>query len=586
MKNQSSPPSANELWLHGWIPRLLAAPGIVALASILLAASTSFAQSSLPVGSAKQTVVQSAHSPTGFPGAVDPGATLLPYPSVFVHAGDPAIQYSEFLNATIDASGATFDRLDIPWFSALHSPGTRISFRSDATQIKLVVSYSSTYQNPGAGIFRVEVDGVLDPRRLGSDTATGLQEYDLIERPSPGDRVYCLIVPYGSDVTFVGLRLVGGSGALLGSPPPRPPFLYAAYGDSITQGLDGSSSANSYPFLLGALRGWSVLNMGFRARTVTPSDGTVLGNIGADCLTVAIGLNDYFQATLTPLEVYEDLYSSFLTNIRLVQPTVPIFAITPTWVDFETTPNSIGLLVEDYRAVIRTVVARKALIDSNLYLIEGSSLVTGNLTNFPDGIHPNDAGFVEYANSLSSEISAVLGAPGGEAVALEIAYSESERAESRSGHAAAQFPDPAVDDRERRSIQSALNPIDDGRASYSVLAGGSRGAGARPTLRLSGLPVIGSTTELLLTSGSVEPVLATLAVSTMSDTPLGALEVFGSLIGDSSVFVIPDAGMSVPLFIPSELAPGLTVRMQLVEFDPFGQGTLASSRPISLTLGT
>ncbi|HYV01992.1 MAG TPA: lysophospholipase, partial [Actinomycetota bacterium] len=56
---------------------------------------------------------------------------------------------------------------------------------------------------------------------------------------------------------------------------------------------------------------------------------------------------------------------------------------------------------EDYREVIRQVVAEHMLTDPNLFLIEGLDLVPHSPDFFADGLHPNDEGFFLYARNLA-----------------------------------------------------------------------------------------------------------------------------------------------------------------------------------------
>ncbi len=323
----------------------------------------------------------------------------LPDGPVLIYPDDPGLSYTEYVSAEIDAEHARFTRPTVNWFGNLHSPGARVNFSSDATTIFFAADYLEETGSDDLSCFSLEVDGVLLEEEFGSGYDFGLNYYRIFDQHDPVPREFSLIFPYGADVDFRGLGLFGGTGSLLSPPPGRPPFLYVAYGNSITHGWVSTGIGKTYPYLVGRLNGWSVINMGFSGQIVTSADGTAVGLLGADLVTAAIGTNDFW---IGPSEQnFKTRYSEFLDNIRSLQPGVPVFAITPTWVDYEDW-HLHGRRVEDYRRYIREVVFSRQASDDNLYLLEGRDMVPPGLDYFPDGLHPNDAGFSHYAANLAA----------------------------------------------------------------------------------------------------------------------------------------------------------------------------------------
>ena len=515
-------------------------------------------------------------------------------PTAFVPLSDPGFVYSEFVNATLDSTGVQFDRTVVPWIGALHSPGTRISFRTDAKEIEMRVSYVDVEATPGAGIFRLEVDGVLLPGLFGSDTDLGIKDYPLIANSKPETHEYSLIWPYAGDVKLVGMQLTGGTARLQGTPTPRPSFLYAAYGDSITHGFDGSSAAHGYPFRVGKLRNWSVTNMGFRARRVSPPDGTALAALGADCLSVAIGLNDYFGPTPTTLFDYGKRYDEFIGNIRNLQPTVPLFVITPTWVGFEGVPNSLGLTVNDYRQVIFDVAFRRQGTDPNLYIVLGPSLVPGNLTNFPGGIHPSDAGLGLYASSLDSVFSGVFGSPDAAvnpflskvfAEGLQhsqlglISGVDSKRILAQSDLLQLRPPHSSSLLRNSKTREST------GPGVLRIYSGGQRGDYGLPRLRLSGPHDQNDEPLLFVANDSGQPMLGRIFVSNNPQPLRRFLDGIQSDLNGSSIFMIPNGGLRIPFAGYESLVDGDELWMMLVQPDSSLPSGVASSRICSFRFG-
>jgi lysophospholipase L1-like esterase len=320
-----------------------------------------------------------------------------------IEPDDPALRYTEYAHATINHSGAVFDRPGVPNGNGIASPGTRINFRTDATRVWIVVTYTFACNAAGCGRFSAERDGRLLPQTFGSNTIQGSATYLVALQATPLAHNYSVIWPYGTQMVFDGLQLQGGQSHLLVPPPTRPAFRYVAYGDSITQGYYASSGiVDTYPDRVARKKGWSVVNMGFGGETTVPSDGTAVGLLGGNLVTVAIGTNDF--GTSKPLATFVSDYNALLDAIRALQPTVPIYSVTPIWTSVEAFANGQGLHVQDYRQAITSIVQARMATDPNLHLVDGLTLVPNQLMYFVDGLHPNDAGFALYATNLAAKL--------------------------------------------------------------------------------------------------------------------------------------------------------------------------------------
>jgi lysophospholipase L1-like esterase len=205
-------------------------------------------------------------------------------------------------------------------------------------------------------------------------------------------------------MVFDGLQIQGGQPRLLTPAPMRPAFRYVAYGDSITQGYYASGgTVDTYPDQVARKKGWSVVNMGYGGETTVPSDGTAVGALGGNIVTVAIGVNDFGQAKA--LATFVSDYNGLLDAIRVLQPTVALYCVTPIWTSIEAVANAQGLHVQDYRQAIAAIVQQRMATDPNLHLVDGLKLVSNQLKYFVDGLHPNDAGFALYATNLATKLS-------------------------------------------------------------------------------------------------------------------------------------------------------------------------------------
>ena len=143
--------------------------------------------------------------------------------------------------------------------------------------------------------------------------------------------------------------------------------------------------------------------MGFGGETTVPSDGTAVGLLAGNVVTVAIGANDW--GTSKPMATFVSDYQALLDRIRVLQPLVPLYCLTPIWTGVESVANGQGLYVRDYRQAIASVVRQRMIGDPNLHLVDGLTLVPNQLAYFVDGVHPNDAGFALYAANLAAKLT-------------------------------------------------------------------------------------------------------------------------------------------------------------------------------------
>jgi lysophospholipase L1-like esterase len=319
-----------------------------------------------------------------------------------IYPDNPLINYTEYVHGAIDHSSALFDRPGVNNGNAISSPGTRANFRTDATRVSIVVTYSYACGYTGCGRFFAEQDGRLLPQSIGSDSTSGRATFLLAAQSRRTAHSYSLIWPYATQVAFNGLQIEGGGTHLLAPAPTRPWRRYVAYGDSITQGYFASGTTHTYPDQVARKKHWSVVNMGFGGETTVPSDGTAVGLLQGSIVTLAIGVNDW--GTSKPMSTFVSDYNGLLDAVRAKQPQVPIYCLTPIWTSIEGNANGQGLQVQDYRQAIATIVQQRMASDPNLHLIDGLSLVPNRLQYFVDGVHPNDAGFALYAVNLAAKL--------------------------------------------------------------------------------------------------------------------------------------------------------------------------------------
>jgi autotransporter-associated beta strand protein len=325
---------------------------------------------------------------------------------------DSRIAYSDyvrrsFVAAPFDATVtlARFDRL-LPMAGKGYewdNPGTRIRFRTDATNAQATLYYStnhcSTSARNGRGFYRV--DGLTNAAWAFQSVATATVRtpeqvvVTLTVPPGGGFHDYEVVLPYGDSVDFQGLQV--NTNAQFQTPAERPATRYLAYGDSITHGFTASEVGKSYAFRVAELKNWQLVNLGLGGRASTAADGTTVGSLQADVVSVLIGVNDWQGGV--PLATYSNRLNAFLTNLRALQPAVPVYLLTPLWVDASWNPASDIAPLESYRQVVRDVAAARN--DPELAVIEGPELIDPDMAYFDAVlVHPNDAGFALMAERL------------------------------------------------------------------------------------------------------------------------------------------------------------------------------------------
>jgi lysophospholipase L1-like esterase len=282
------------------------------------------------------------------------------------------------------------------------APGARIRFRTDSASIEVHVVFSAKHIGPArnsVGFYRIDGqanDGWRFSRPKGS-TLPGEDALDLV-LPVPaggGFHDYELILPYGDSVDLKGVTVTPT--ARWETPAARPKTRWVAFGDSVTHGFTSSAVVHSYPFQVGEMMDWEVINAGIGGRGCMASDGALLAEMNADVFSIMIGVNNWQGGT--ELDVFRTNMNGLLKGLIAGRPNAQIYVITPLWVADSWKPGKARYPLEDYRKVIREVVGQWGA--ANVRVIEGPSLIDHDPALFDKvSVHPNDAGFAQMAERL------------------------------------------------------------------------------------------------------------------------------------------------------------------------------------------
>lgn len=289
------------------------------------------------------------------------------------------------------------------------APGARVRFRTDSAEVAVHLMYSARHIGPArnsVGFYRIDGaggEGWTFTRPAGGELpgdAPLVLKMPVPVKEKAGFHDYELILPYGDAVELQGVAVTPG--ARWEKPTSRPKVRWVAFGDSVTHGFTASAVVRSYPFLVGEAKGWQVINAGIGGHGAMAADGARLAGIGADVYSVAIGVNNWQGGT--ELETFRKNMNGLLKGLITGRPGARIYVITPLWVAPTWKPQKAKYPLEDYRVVIREVVAE--LAEDRLVLIDGPLLIDADAALFDKvAVHPNDTGFAQMAERLVKAFS-------------------------------------------------------------------------------------------------------------------------------------------------------------------------------------
>lgn len=168
------------------------------------------------------------------------------------------------------------------------------------------------------------------------------------------------------------------------------------FGDSITQGYDAYSPENAYAIQLATLLDAEAINKGIAGEQFFAGLGKTKDNFDPELITVAYGTNDWRHSTR---EKFLSSCKGFFENVRNNYPNAKIIAITPLWrvdIDNEQVFGEPLSFVGEY-------IKKVAENIPNMDVIDGADLIPHDPALYQtDGVHPIDAGFMEYAKNLNS----------------------------------------------------------------------------------------------------------------------------------------------------------------------------------------
>jgi len=278
---------------------------------------------------------------------------------------------------------ATVDSIQKP-LKTKSTASVYLDFLTDATRLELDCRFVRGSTQAPAYI-DVYIDGVLK-EHVGRET---VEEHDARFAFSfgEGEKRVTLFFP-----NLFGLRI--RSLAMDGSfyqPYPKK-MRWLAVGDSITQGYTTEFPSLSYVNILARKLGAEVINQAIGGARYKASDIAEGIPFAPDLITVAYGTNDWAHG-----EDFEKNAGEYFTALRRLFPKTPIVAILPIWRGDVATRPEAKMPFPEAAPVLRGVYERF----EGVTVVDGAALVPPLPAFYnPDTLHPNELGFMHYADGL------------------------------------------------------------------------------------------------------------------------------------------------------------------------------------------
>ena len=319
--------------------------------------------------------------------------------AVRVEENENGISFHRF---TEEQEKKYYDRWSEYYLRALAPSGVRLRFRTDSQKLLLKADLSNA---TGRSYFAFDV--FVNGKKL--DTLDNFSNEVLpVDYPShpfshgvysklfslgAGQKEVCIYFPWSVQVSLMALEL--DDGAYL--EPVKPSKKLLCYGDSITQGYDALYPSNKYISKLADFLDAEENNKAVGGDVFFPELLSEKENLEPDYITVAYGTNDWSSNTK---EAFVRNCGEFFCRLNQNYPNAKIFVITPIWRKDHTEHRDFGKFEEVESVIISTAASYK-----NVTVFSGFDFINHDEKLYGDlRLHPNDAGFAQYFQSLLQKI--------------------------------------------------------------------------------------------------------------------------------------------------------------------------------------
>ena len=168
---------------------------------------------------------------------------------------------------------------------------------------------------------------------------------------------------------------------------------FVFYGDSITQGYDAKSAANSYVNRVAYKTDAEIYNYAIGGAAFNERMIDDISSYSVDKVFVAYGTNDWFHGE--NMETFSNHCEKFLSKLSLVYKNTPIYVILPIWRNNYKELKPVGTFFE-----AREKIAKLASNYDKIKIIDLFDVIPHDLSLYSDGLHPIDDGYVYYTQGI------------------------------------------------------------------------------------------------------------------------------------------------------------------------------------------
>lgn len=270
--------------------------------------------------------------------------------------------------------------------------GVHLVFRTNSRLLKMEM-----VATVASGRVYFQTDILVDGKRIDSfgalENAEGV--YQRETALGEGEKTVTVFFPWSFCGRLTYLALEDGASFS----PVKADRRFLFYGDSITQGYDALHPSQSYQAKVTLACNANGINKAMGGERFCPRLLEADAGDEADVIFVAYGTNDWNCGEYTCDSFFENA-GQFFKKLAEAHPNTPILALTPIWRGES--------LAEDRFAPFRQVdalIRRAAEPYANIHVIDCFDFVPANPDLYRDRhLHPNDEGFVYYADGVLREL--------------------------------------------------------------------------------------------------------------------------------------------------------------------------------------
>jgi GDSL-like Lipase/Acylhydrolase family len=208
--------------------------------------------------------------------------------------------------------------------------------------------------------------------------------------------------------------------------PTLPRWIH--HGSSISHGFEAHSPTRTWPVIAASLGGLDLLNLGFAGNCqLDPFVARTIRDLPAAFISLKVGINIAGLDSLK-FRTFAPAVHGFLDTIRDGHSTTPLLVISPIicpglerqpgpWLGESQVdpsapePPKNALSLRRMREILAEIVESRVSDDPNLHYLDGLALFgESDVTDLPDGVHPNADGHVCIGQRFAATVFASDGA--------------------------------------------------------------------------------------------------------------------------------------------------------------------------------